>query len=147
MFSKFLNGAKLYFSLGLILGILFSYGVYSVVSMYTSYKHKLELSNLEKVLNTKCSEDQKKSQGVSNEYQKKLTSTNAKLNDALRRLRNSERKTDDRTSSGYNATSGDGRLYYADPTGAVPSLERAAIATKQAEQLIACQNFILEERR
>lgn len=147
MFSKLLDNWRIYFGLGVALGLLVSYGLYGLLSMYTEYKHKQELVSLENTLNAKCTEDQKKAQGVSNEYQKKLTSTNAKLNDALRRLRNSERKTDDRTSSGYNATSGDGRLYYADPTGAVPSLERAAIATKQAEQLIACQNFILEERR
>jgi hypothetical protein len=143
MFSNW----RLHVAIGFTLGILMSYGLYSVTSYFTKLKHAKELTSLEETLTAKCAEDQKKVQGVSNEYQKKLTSTTAKLNAALRRLHNNQTASNDRATSGYNATSGDGRLYYSDPAGAVPSLERAAIATKQAEQLIACQNFIREERR
>ncbi len=147
MLNKLLNNWRITVSAGFVLGLLVSYTAYSFVSYFTELKHAKELASLEETLTAKCTEDQKKAQGVSNEYQKKLTSTTAKLNAALRRLHDNQTASNDRATSGYNATSGDGRLYYANPAGAVPSLERAAIATKQAEQLIACQNFIREERR
>lgn len=41
-----------------------------------------------------------------------------------------------------NGAASGGRLYYADPAGAVPALSRAQTATKQAEQLIGCQSYI-----
>lgn len=48
------------------------------------------------------------------------------------------------TAAGINhEAAGPGRLYYADPAGAVPAIERSRIATDQAYELIGCQAYVL----
>lgn len=97
-----------------------------------------------------CAKQQKLTQGVSDAYQKKLAAANARYNNAVRELltaTGNPASPTAGTAERRDAAPGAGRLYYADEAGAIPALERAAIASRQAEQLIACQDFIRAERR
>lgn len=102
-------------------------------------------------VNDQCAKDKALTSGVSHEYQIKLKAANDRLSAALGSLYDA-RHGDDK-SSGISGSAGgrDGLssaygLYYADERAAVAALDRAAIATRQAEQLIACQGFIRGER-
>lgn len=141
-----LGNWKIYIGIGFIAGCIVSYGINGVWDIFEEAWHKNDMTKLSNNLNEQCAKDQALAQGVSNEYQIKLTNTTNKLNAALRKLREPRPTTEDSSTSGHDATSGSGRLYYTDPEHAVPILELAGIATKQAEQLIACQSFIKKER-
>lgn len=98
---------------------------------------------------TQCQSDQELIGGITYDYQIKLDSANSKLADAIGQLYDAKHSTPAApdvaaASSGDHAPSRNGRLYYADPTGAIPALQRAKIATDQAEQLIGAQAYIKE---
>lgn len=91
-----------------------------------------------------CAENQKITEGVSDGLRKRVALANDRYADAVASLwdaRHQNSPAANRTGLN-NGTAAGGRLYYADPAGAMPALKRAHIASQQAEQLIACQAFI-----
>ncbi len=97
-----------------------------------------------------CAADQALTKGVSDGYQKNLTAANRRYADAVGLLYDASHKNGCAIPSGagvgLDAGAHDNRLYYADQRAAYAALERARIATTQAEQLTACQKFINGER-
>lgn len=86
---------------------------------------------------------QKEMNEVSNEYQKKITSADARANAALVSLRKYKSSCPENPSpSGHNATPDDTRLYWTDDEAARVAIGLATVATKQTEQLVACQRAL-----
>lgn len=99
----------------------------------------------------KCAKDKALTNEVSYEYQEKIKAANDRLAAALGSLydvrHNKSGGTTARDAAGRRDDgAADNRLYYPNERAAASALERAAVATRQAEQLIACQGFIKRER-
>jgi len=98
-----------------------------------------------------CAKDQALTQGVSHDYQAKLKAANDRLAAALGGLYDAHHPQSTASgisggTSGRNATTYNNGLYYTDERAATAALNLAAIASRQAEQLVACQAFITKER-
>lgn len=95
-----------------------------------------------------CTKAQAITQGVADVTQTKLDAVHARYADALGRLYDATHgkppATGNTQPSDEAAT--DHRLYYADPSAARAAIDRARIASEQAEQLVGCQAFIRAER-
>ncbi len=95
-----------------------------------------------------CTKAQAITQGVADATQTKLDAVHARYADALGRLYDATHGN--APASGNTQPSDeaatDNRLYYAHPSAARAALDRARIASEQAEQLVGCQAFLRAER-
>jgi hypothetical protein len=98
---------------------------------------------------TACDGEKKALGGIAYDLQKKNDSAYGMYADVVGKLYDRTHAPDgsagdSRAASGGDGTSGIGRLYYADPAGARPAIDRSLIATKQANRLIGCQAYVRE---
>ena len=95
-----------------------------------------------------CTKAQAITQGVADATQTKLDAIHARYADALGRLYDATHSAAPTTGNAKpsDETATDHRLYYADPSAARAALDRARIASEQAEQLVGCQAFLRAER-
>lgn len=136
----------------IVAGIAWKIDDWRVTALKAKHQQEIKtaVADAVKIERDECTAQQKLTQGVSDAYQKKLSAANARYNAATRELLSKSRDgvpSSPGTAGGHDAASGTGRLYYADPSGALPAVERSFTATKQAGQLIACQEFIRAERK
>ena len=125
---------------------IFSSGWY-VHSQIAETRLKNALAAQEAALHEDCTKQQKLAQGVSDAYQKKLSATTARYNDALRQLRSSNGNAlPTGAASRSDAATSTERLYWTDENVARAALDLAATADRQTQQLLACQDFIRKER-
>ena len=94
-----------------------------------------------------CEADIKLTGGIADEYRKKTAAADARYADAVGKLYDATHNQPAKpratvAAGGNNGAASGGRLYYADASGARPALDRALIATHQANQLIGCQAYI-----
>ena len=99
-------------------------------------KERKECATEQESVGVLIDELQKQKNLANNQYADAI----AKLYDATHSAGGSPAKSS-ATGSDNGVASG-GRLYYADAAGAIPALQRAKIATDQANQLIGCQAYI-----
>lgn len=98
-----------------------------------------------KAANELCEKNAKLTDGVTDALNKKLATANARHADAIGRLYDAAHRPPV-SAIGNDGASYDNGLYYADRRAATAALDRAFIASKQAEQLTACQSFVKQER-
>lgn len=94
-----------------------------------------------------CEKELKLIGGIADELQKQKDNTSNLYADAVGKLYDATHNRN--KGAGFTSPAiGDslppraGRLYYADPAGALPAIQRARIATDQANQLMGCQAYI-----
>lgn len=105
------------------------------------------LAAQEKALIEECTRQQKLTQEVSDAYQKRLSATTTRYNDAVRQLRASSGNALPAGAAGrHDAAASGERFYWTDEAVARAALDLAATADRQTQQLLACQDFVRKER-